>query len=345
MQSSINSPTLVSFAITRMCNLHCPHCYSQSVAEPESDELTTGEAKKVISQIADAGAHMVIFDGGEPLLRKDLPELVKHAADCGLRPLLGTNATVLTEEVAIELKQAGLRVVAVSLDGATPETHDRFRGQKGSMRDTLKGIEILRNVGLDFQIAPCITRHNWAELPQIVKLAKELGTCALEIFDYIESGRGKANPAYSLTKELRKAMLEQVIEMQRKEELVFRVIGAPQYWPLVEMTVPDDEALEKFVRACCGAGTRYACILYNGDVYPCMVLQIKAGNLRQKSFQEIWQNSEVFATLRNRQLLKGKCGQCRYKRVCGGARCKAYEASGDIMAEDPTCWFTEAEVA
>lgn len=172
-----------------------------------------------------------------------------------------------------------------------------------------------------------------------------MGAVAVEIFDFVSSGRGARHVKYELDAETRKRLVEQIIQLQRKEEdLIFRVIALPQYWVKVEKTVPENEVLLKFVRSCCGAGLRYACVLYEGTVYPCMVLQEKVGNVREQSFNEIWYNSPVLNKLRDRDLLRGKCGRCKYRMVCGGARCKAYAKTGDVLAEDPTCWFTEEEV-
>jgi len=260
-------------------------------------------------------------------------------------PLLGSNGTLITKKLAQKLKNTGLKAVAISLDGCRAETHDLFRGVSGSWQKTLRGIENCAKVGLPFQVAPCMTRNNWMELPSLIERAKELGAVAVEIFDYVRSGRGKEHLAYELNTKLRKELVEQIIELQRKDEqLIYRVIALPQHWVRVEQSVPEEEIWEKFVRTCCGAGSRYACILYEGTVYPCMVLQVPAGNLREQSFKEVWNESTVFQELRNRELLKGKCGMCRYKYVCGGARCKTYEMTGDYLAEDPTCWFPLKEV-
>jgi radical SAM protein with 4Fe4S-binding SPASM domain len=289
---------------------------------------------------------MIIFDGGEPTLRDDLVELVKHAHDVGLRPLLGTNATLITENLAKKLKDAGLRAVAVSLDGATSDTHDAFRGVSGTWRETIEGIKKCAKVGLPFQVAPCLTKQNLRELPRIVELARDLGAVAVEIFDYVISGRGKKYLDYELDADLRKRVVDQIIAMQLKDdELTYRVIALPQFWVTVEKTVPEEDVLLKFVRTCCGAGSRYACVFYEGTVYPCMVLQVPAGNVRDRSFKELWRESKIFNELRNRDLLKGKCGKCQYRVVCGGARCKTYEMTGDYLAEDPTCWFSEEEIA
>jgi radical SAM protein with 4Fe4S-binding SPASM domain len=338
-------PVLVSFSVTRQCNLKCVHCYSESVETAHPHELSTDEAKLVIQQIAQSGARMIIFDGGEPLMRPDIYQLVAFAKEVGLRPLMGTNATLITDQVAGQLVEAGIKALAISVDGDRAASHDKFRGAEGSFDATIAGIQSAARAGIPFQLAPCINATNKTQLAGVVKLGHKLGAVAVEVFDYIASGRGKVDRSFELSIEERKALVDEIIALQRKDdELVFRCIGIPQYWVEVEKLVPEEEVLLKFVRSCCGAGLRYACIMYEGTVYPCMVLQKVAGNVREQSFADIWRESEVFQILRERSKLGGKCGRCDYKELCGGARCKVFEATGELMAEDRTCWFTEEEL-
>jgi radical SAM protein with 4Fe4S-binding SPASM domain len=342
---NILPPVMVSFSVTRECNLKCMHCYSGSVDTPHPDELTTAEAKRVIDEIADIGARLIVFDGGEPLMRKDIYELIAHAKEVGLRPLMGTNATLMTDEVAHRLVEAGIRALAISLDGAEAKSHDQFRGQDGSWQQTMQGIENARSAGIPFQIAPTLRRGNWLEWKDIADLAREKGAIAVEVFDCIPAGRGAENPEFVLTTEERQAFVKEYIARQLgDEEMVYRCIGIPQLWVEVERSVPEEDVLMRFVRTCCGAGLRYCCVLYEGSVYPCMVLQAKAGDVRQDSFQDIWYESEVFKILRDRDRLEGKCGRCGWRHVCGGARCKVYELTGSLTAEDPTCWFEEGDL-
>jgi len=344
-RENISPPVILSFAITRQCNLKCKHCYSESVEEPHPDELNTEEAKRVIKEMADAGARLLIFDGGEPLMRADLYELIETAGKSGLRPLLGTNATLIDDNTAKRLKDAGLKAVAVSIDGVNAESHDEFRGIPGTFADTLEGINALHKAGIPFQVAPCIHSDNFGQLSSISGLGKELGAVACEVFDYIPSGRGGDALNLELTTGQRIELVREIIKLQREDdEMVYRLIGIPQYWVEVEKTVPEDEVLMKFVRSCCGAGTRYACVMYEGTVYPCMVLQKIAGNVREKPFDEIWYSSDVFNTLRDRDALEGKCGLCDYRHLCGGARCKVFEETGSLTAEDHTCWYDVEEL-
>ncbi|MBW1744168.1 MAG: radical SAM protein [Deltaproteobacteria bacterium] len=343
MKDKVPSPALVSFGITRECDLKCPHCYSDS-GEKDSQELTTEEAKKVITDIADLGTRIIIMDGGEPTFRGDLFELIKHSKESGLVPVIGSHGGRLTKEFAEKLKAAGCRGVAISLDGAQPKTHDEWRGMEGARKGAVEGAGNCAEVGLPFQIAPLLHSKNFGELYDTIDLAKRLGANAVEIFDYVHTGRGKDHYNYELSTEQRKQVVRKVIELQKSDDITYRLIALPQYWVAVEREVSEDEILMKYVRSCCAAGTRYITILPNGDVVPCMLLQVKLGNVHEESLKTIWHESPVLKKLRNRDLLKGKCGRCKYKHVCAGARCKAYEKTGDMLAEDPTCWFSEDEI-
>ena len=333
-------PIMVSYAVTRACNLRCPHCYSDAVNEPSPLELSTEEAKELIDDIADMGTRLIIFDGGEPTLRPDLPELISHAADAGLSPLLGTNGMVdtMTYNYAVELREAGIKAIAVSVDSYIPEEHDLFRGKEGGWERTMRGIENIRRAGIPFQIGFTLRKGMVERIEGMVELAKRVGAIALEIFEFIPAGRGNEHKQYELTMSERAQAVKKIIEIQRREDLIIRVIGCPQYWVEVERTVPELERM-KFIRSCCGAGTRYATILYDGTVYPCMLLPIPLGNVRSKPFSKIWEESEVLRDLRDTSKLKGACANCPYADICVGARCRAYAKTGDYLAEDPGCWI------
>ncbi len=344
MEHKYAPPVLVSFGITRECDLKCPHCYSDS-GEKDPEELTTEEAKRVISEIGELGAKIIIMDGGEPTLRGDLVELVAHASASGVKPVLGSNGMSLTEELVQQLLDAGCLGVAISLDGANSETHDTFRGLEGGFDRTIQGMKNCHKLGLPFQVAPLMYQQNWEQLEAIVSTAKDLNADAVEIFDYVPSGRGRGESKYELSTDQRKEIINQVIGWQSKGDITYRVIALPQYWVDVERKVPEEEVLDKYTRSCCAAGTRYITILPNGDIIPCMLLQVKLGNVKEDSLLDVWYDSPILEELRDRNNLKGKCGRCKYKISCAGARCKAYEMTGDMMAEDPTCWFSEEVIS
>jgi MoaA/NifB/PqqE/SkfB family radical SAM enzyme len=344
-EAKILPPLMVSFAVTRECNLRCKHCYSEATDSPHPDELTTAEAKRVIAEIAEAGARLLIFDGGEPLMRDDIYQLIAHAQSVGLQPTLGTNATLLSTEAAERMKKAGIRSLAISLHGAEAKSHDDFCGMEGGWERAMAGIQNVATAGIPFQINTCIHHYNLAQFDAIVSLARNLRAVAIEIFRFIPTGRGKEHPDLALTSDEQQWLVSQIIQHQLQDRnMVYRCVGIPQFWVEVEKRVTDKEAMSRFIRSCCGAASRYCCVFYEGTVYPCMVLQKRAGNIREKSFQEIWQESDVLKRLRDRDKLEGKHRQCAYRELCGGARCVVFEKTQSLTKEDKDCWFERKDL-
>lgn len=324
---------IISWNITRACNINCIHCY-RDAGTKEPNELTTGEGKKLLTEIARAGFKIVIFSGGEPLLRSDLYELIRHAKREGLRPVLGTNGTMITLDVARGLKQAGLAAAGISIDSLNKTNHDKFRGCSGAWDLTLKGIEACREAGLLFQIHTTVTTWNKNEITEITDLAVELGAIAHHIFFLVPVGRGKDIEETSLKTAEYETLIGQILDKQAQVPIELKPTCAPQFMRIARQR----NILVRFTKGCL-AGTSYCVILPNGDVHPCPYLPLKAGNVREKAFDEIWKESPLFDSLRN-EPLKGKCGRCNFAEICGGCRARAYYYSdGDYMAEEPWCAY------
>ncbi|MBW6518443.1 MAG: radical SAM protein [ANME-2 cluster archaeon] len=330
IKKSISNPILVTFSITQQCNLKCKHCYSKSSATPGLNELSTKEALQVIDQVKEAGTKLIIFDGGEPTLRSDLLRLIEHANNIGLIPLLGTNGTTLTRKMAKDMKNAGIRMCAVSLDGANAKTHDSFRCVNGCFDDAIRGIGYLKDEGIPFQVNPCIHRTNYRELSGLLDVARNLGARGMEAFEFVMTGRGSSG--YELDTPIRKHVVDEMLGMT-SSDMPVRMIGAPQFDVLLRRNGNYHRS-----SSCCGAGKTIACIFNDGTVFPCMLLPKSAGNVREQDFNDIWNNSEVFNELRDRSNLTGTCGNCLMRDECGGARCRAY-AEGDIFRGDTECWI------
>jgi MoaA/NifB/PqqE/SkfB family radical SAM enzyme len=338
-------PVMVSFAITRQCNLRCRHCYASATDSPHPNELTTTEAKRVISEVAASGARLLIFDGGEPLVRPDIYELVAHAKSAGLYPILGSNGTLLSTDAADKLKRAGIGAVAISIYGTDAKSHDAFTGREGSWARSLSGIRNVASAGIAFQLNTCLYHNSLAQFDGLADLARRSGAAALEVFDFIPVGRAKEHADLALAPEERVDFIRRVIALQLQDDkIMYRCIAFPQLLLEVEKTVAAAEDRKKFTRTCCGAGIRYCSIFYEGTVYPCTVLQKKAGNVTESSFQEIWQGSDVFKTLRNREKLGGKCGRCTNRDACAGARCLVFAKTGSLTKEDNYCWLGAEEI-
>ena len=345
----IRPPFMVSYSITTKCNLKCKHCYSSSVEQAAPDELSTEEALHLVDDLSRWGIGLLIIDGGEPLCREDLLDIVKYASSKGIRTTIGSNATLIDEGMAKKLREAGVMAVAISVDGVDAVTHDSFRGVSGAFEQTLKGIEACRNAGLPFQLNMVIRKDNLSQLEDMLRLAVDLGANAAEVFDLVAAGRAKHEcQELVLSLEERKQAMEQLAEAQEDYPIVIRVPGCPMYPLLLQQKQIQPRHFPKemlrrvpyYERGCAaGMPMGYIMVLSNGEVNPCMLLQVRLGNIREQSIISICENSPILAQLRQRDLLKGECGDCQYKLTCSGCRGRAYEETGDMMAADPACWL------
>ena len=327
---------IVSWNSTQECNINCIHCYRDAGAK-FTDELNTEEAKRMLKQISEAGFKIMIFSGGEPLLRKDIFELVKEASNLELRSVIGTNGILLTEEVVQKLKEVGLARAGISLDSTDPEKHDWFRGHKGAFEKTLKGIENCKKLGLPFQIHTTVLNFNQHEIEKLTDFAVELGAAGHHIFFLVPTGRGKDIEETTLRAEEYEDIISRILDKQMNVKIELKPTCAPQFMRIAKQkNIP-----MRFSKGCL-AGTSYAIILPTGDVQACAYLPIKAGNIREQSFTDIWKNSDILNSLRT-EPLKGTCGSCNYNDVCGGCRARAYYYSdGDYLAEEPWCLLNNA---
>ena len=341
-----NELRLVAWETTRNCNLACVHCRASASMGPHEGELGTEEAFRLLDQIAEVAKPIIILTGGEPLLRSDIYDITRHGADLGMRMVMALNGTLITEKVAQELIDAGIQRISVSLDGSSAETHDRFRQVDGAFEGTLRGIDFLKKVGMEFQINTTITKTNLDQISKIQELAIDLGAVAHHIFLLVPTGRGK----YIVDQEIDAAEYENTLnwfyDQRELTPLQLKATCAPHYYRILRQRAKKDGisvtferyGLDAVTRGCLG-GIGFCFISHRGTVQPCGYLDLDSGNVREKSFAEIWKNSEVFNSLRNYDNLTGKCGACEYKRVCGGCRARAYEATGDYLSEEPLCSY------
>jgi radical SAM protein with 4Fe4S-binding SPASM domain len=295
------------------------------------------------------GIGLLIIDGGEPLCREDMLDVVRHATSKGIRTTIGSNGTLIDPRMAKKMVNAGVMAVAISVDGADARTHDSFRGIAGSFEQTLKGIEACRNAGLPFQFNLVIRKDNLSQIEDMLHLAVECGANAAEFFDLIAAGRGKRECKEKvLSLHERKRAMEWLAQAQADCPIVIRVPGCPMYPLLLQRNgikprhFPAEmlRRVPYYGRGCAaGMPMGYVMIKCNGEVNPCMLLQINLGNVREQSLVSIWDNSPILAQLRQRELLKDECGNCSYRGTCSGCRGRAYEETGDMMAPDPGCWL------
>jgi len=339
-------PRLIAWELTGACNLECVHCRASATKAPTPDELSTDEAKRFIDDIAGFAKPIIILSGGEPLMRDDVYEIAQYGADKGLRMVLATNGTLVTHEVAKRLKDAGVKRVSISIDGASAKTHDEFRGMPGAFDGALKGMKALKEAGLSPQVNTTITKRNLDELPKILDLALELGADALHIFMLVPTGRGEVLAGEEVSPEEYEGVLNWLYDAQKKVKIQLKATCAPHYFRIMYQRAKQEgarvESMKEGFSAMtkgCLAGTGFCFISRTGEVYPCGYLPALAGDIRKQSFWEIWRNSRVFNELRDSSRLKGKCGICEFRNVCGGCRARAYAATGDYLDEEPYCIY------
>jgi heme b synthase len=348
-EGGVRPPRILAWETTAACNLKCKHCRGSSTMDSAAGELTTAEAKKLLDQIKETGSPIIILSGGEPLMRPDIFEIAKYGTDLGFRMTLATNGTMVTEEIAQKIKAAGIQRVSISLDGRE-KTHDTFRCISGCFVDSMKGIENLKKAGVEFQINTTVSRFNLHELDDVHRFAKEIGAAAHHFFFLVPTGRGAALTEFEITPEEYEESLGWLYGISKKTDLQIRPTCAPHYFRILRQNAkregidvtPKTHGLDAMTKGCLG-GISFGFISCVGEVNPCGYLPVSAGNVRQLSFKEIWENAKVFNDLRNYAAYKGKCGACEYKTVCGGCRARAYHETGDYMEEEPLCSYYPAD--
>lgn len=343
-------PRLIAWELTSACNLNCAHCRASATMERDSKELSTNEAKDFIDEVAELGKSILIFSGGEPLVREDIFELLEYGTKKGLRVVLATNGTLITPEIAKKLKKSGVQRVSISLDGATAKTHDEFRGMQGAFEGAMKAIKILKDANISFQINTTITKRNISEIPKILSLAIDLKADALHIFLLVPTGRAEEKEEIP-PKEYEK-VLNWFYEKQKEVDIQLKATCAPHYFRIMRQRAKEEgitissaktHGFEAMTKGCLG-GNGFCFISKIGEVYPCGYLPALAGNIRKTPFREIWKNSKVFQDLRDVNKLKGKCGICEYRKVCGGCRARAYAKTGDYLEEEPYCVYVPTKL-
>lgn len=372
MDSNFQRPYIISWNLTYRCNLECEHCYldagvnfkpSEENPLDSKGELSTGDCFKIIDQIAEfAPEALTILTGGEPLLRRDILEIAKYASEKKLWVVVGSNGVKITENLTMRLKEAGVRGMALSLDSLDSEIHDQFRGIKGAWQNTVNGAKVLKEKNLSYIVQTTVGKHNWEKIEPLADFAYGLGAKVWNLYFLVSTGRGKY--VSDITPEEYEWVLQKMIPLQKKyfqkmipppalspsgETAVSRAGGgmminakcAPHFARVLFEKEPESPFLKSFSDGAggCPAGTHYLGIRPNGEMTPCPYLPVFGGNLREKSFSEIWSGSEVFVKIRERKSLGGRCGACEFGGVCGGCRARAYGTTGDYMAEDPWCVY------
>ncbi len=340
-------PKWIAWEVTRRCNLRCVHCRSSSTLEAKKHpDFPYEEAVRVLDDISSYAKPVVVLSGGEPLLRQDVFDIAAYGTEKGLRMCMATNGTLVTDEVCENMNKAGIKMVSLSLDGSTAKVHDDFRNMVGAFDGTINAAKLFKKHNISFLINSSFTKRNQEEIPKILKLAKELGATAWYMFMIVPTGRGEEIMNELISKEDYEDLLKWHYEMEKLEdELLVRPTCAPSYYRVVLQQAK--EKGDTFKRRTlqfstggskgCLAGQLISLIDVDGNVLPCSYFPKVAGNIREQSFQDIWENSPLFKELRDFKKYKGRCGSCEYVNVCGGCRARAYAVTGDYLDEEPFC--------
>lgn len=302
-------------------------------------ELTTLEGMAFIEELAEyCPGSMLVFSGGEPMLRGDLPDLIAHASHVGLMPVLGTNGVLLTEEKAGSFVENGLAGIGISLDSLNPDTHDTFRGLPGAWHKTVSAIEICQRHGLRVQIHTTATRANYAEILDLVEFVEEKDVVGFNLFFLVCTGRGQQMT--DITPAEYSVALSALVAAQEEYQgqMLIRARCAPHFRRLAYSRSAELAASS----AGCMAGISYCRISPEGEITPCPYLPLSVGSLRKDSLADIWETAPIFNQLQQ-PALKGRCGVCEFGALCGGCRARAYTVNDDIMAEDPWCDYQPGE--
>lgn len=336
-EGQIANLRMVAWELTRSCNLACSHCRASSKLGPYPGELTANECFKVIDDIASFAKPIIIMTGGEPLLRKDIFEIAAYGKNKGLTMVMSPNGTLLNDENVKKIVESGIKRISVSLDGPDAKSHDNLRQVPGAFEETCAGIEKAKIGGLEFQINSTITKRNVKRLSEMIALARKLGARAHHIFLLVPTGRAKEMVDEELSPSEYEKTLKLLARERKGSAIEIRTTCAPHYNRiLLQEHMARPEAL---AGRGCMAGVSFCFISHVGDTQPCGYLEIKCGNVRQKSFKEIWHNSEVFNNIRDWSTYIGKCGSCEFKAVCGGCRARALAKYGNYLREEPYCTY------
>lgn len=342
------SPFLVIWETTQACELTCRHCRAEAVPGPIEGELSTEEGKAVLDQAAEMGTPLVVLSGGDPSSRPDLVELVRHGKAQGLRMATIPAATRhLTRDLILGLRDAGLDQIAFSLDFPRPDLHDEFRGSPGSFGRTLQGLSWVREAGLPVQINTCVWGQSLRHLEGMARLVESEGAVFWEVFFLVPVGRG------TLLEGLTAAGCDEAFEILRRnhegKKYILKVTEAPHYRRFLAERRDRERGRVRhrpaagepigLARRGVNAGNGFLFVSHRGEIYPSGFLPVSAGNVRTHRLADVYREAPLFRALRDPDRLKGRCGRCSYRRLCGGSRSRAYALRGDWLEEDPWCSY------
>lgn len=347
------APFTIAWEVTRACVFACRHCRADAQARRDPAELTTEEGFALIDRLAEFGSPILVFTGGDPMMRKDLFDLIEYADHAGLRCSLTPTATALPTVARLERAQrAGVRRIALSLDAPTPEIHDDFRKVPGSWERTMTILRNAHEIGLSAQINTTVTTHNVDLLPDMVQFVREVGAVQWSVFFLVPMGRGQELSMISADRH--EEVLTWLHELSRAGDFDVKATAAPMYRRIASRYRaghPGDQVagagfafhdgLDRPVQGV-NDGRGFLFVSHRGEIMPSGFLPIVAGNVRSDDVVDVYRNHPLFRQLRDPEALSGKCGVCEFREVCGGQRGRAYAVTGDPLASDPACAYVPA---
>jgi len=353
------APFTIAWEVTRACAYACVHCRADAQHTPDSNELSTEEGFALIDRLAEFGSPILIFTGGDPMMRRDLFDLIAYATQKGLRCSLTPTATALpTRERLEKAKQAGIRRIALSLDAPTPEVHDNFRQIQGSWERTMRILQNAQSVGLSAQVNTTVSNHNLHLLPDMVPFIEQVGAVQWSVFFLVPTGR--AQTPWMISPEDHERVFNWLYDLSQTAPFDIKATAAPMYRRVAierkraELNDGDGSGEQEVTFQ--GAGFQYAdglnrprrgvndgngflFISHKGEIMPSGFLPISAANVREQDVVDVYRNHPLFTNLRDVTKLKGKCGICEYRDVCGGQRGRAFGVTGDYLESDPACVY------
>ncbi|WP_436911577.1 TIGR04053 family radical SAM/SPASM domain-containing protein [Halosimplex marinum] len=344
-------PLVLIWEVTRACELTCDHCRADARPARHPDELSTAEGKRLLDQTADFGdRQLVVLSGGDPMKRPDLVELVDYGTDQGLTVSLTPSGTDELDAGSIgDLADAGLKRMALSVDGATPERHDAFRGEPGSFEATMRAARQAQQAGIPLQINTSVCADTVEDLPAIRDVVADLGAVLWSVFFLVPVGRGQVLDPIAPDRAER--VMEWLAEVADEAPFGLKTTEAPHYRRVRRQAAAESEGAsagaggddaptaDENRRASVLAGDGFAFVSHTGEVYPSGFLPKSAGTVPEDHVAEVYRESDLFTALRDRDELRGKCGACPFREVCGGSRSRAYAHTGDPLASDPLCGY------
>ena len=348
------APFTIAWEVTRACAYACVHCRADALHTPDPNELKTDEALRLIDRLTEFGSPILIFTGGDPMMRKDLHELIAYATQKGLRCSLTPTATALPTTARLEkVREAGIRRIALSLDAPRPEIHDDFRQVKGSWQRTMDILHRAQSIGVSVQVNTTVAKHNVDILDEMVPFLQEVGAVQWSLFFLVPTGRAQAKNMIS--PEEHERVFNWLYDLSKNAPFDIKATAAPMYRRVAIERKRAEQGGDKPVTFQ-GAGFQYAdglnrptrgvndgngflFISHVGDIQPSGFLPLTAGNVRTDDVIDVYRHSQIFTDLRTPDKIKGRCGICEYRDVCGGQRGRAYGVTGDYLESDPACLY------